>query len=143
MHEFPVVLYDGVCNLCSSSVAFILRRDISGRFRFAALQSDFGKSQLRFCGAEHPIEETIIFVEKGKCYTRSDAILRILSLLSGGWRLLGGLRIIPKPLRDWFYGIISRNRYKWFGKQNKCMMSSVGFEDRFFKGKQHGSKNQN
>jgi predicted DCC family thiol-disulfide oxidoreductase YuxK len=140
MHEHPLILYDGICNLCNSSVAFVLRRDTRRRFRFAALQSNYGKSQLHFCGVEQPIEETIVLVDAGVCYTRSDAILRILSHLPGGWRLLGGLRLIPKPLRDWLYDIISRNRYAWFGNHNVCMISSVGFEDRFINGRQDGKQ---
>jgi predicted DCC family thiol-disulfide oxidoreductase YuxK len=60
--------------------------------------------------------------------------LRVFRHLSGGWKILGGLRVIPRPLRDWFYDIISRNRYAWFGKRNECMMFSTGFKDRFIEG---------
>jgi predicted DCC family thiol-disulfide oxidoreductase YuxK len=127
----PVILYDGICNLCNSSVDFVLRHDTTGRFRFAAFQSGAGQSLIRFCLTEQPLGKSIILVQVGRCYTRSDAILGILRLLPGAWPLLGILRLIPRPLRDWTYNIVSRNRYKLFGRRDVCRMSLDGFEDRF------------
>ena len=131
MQSHPTILYDGVCNLCNSSVNFILRHDTEARFRFAAFQSDAGLSLVRFCISEESLGEAIILVQAGKCYTRSDAILVILRLLPGAWSLLSGLRLVPRPIRDWAYNIVSRNRYKWFGRMNVCGMSLDGYEDRF------------
>jgi predicted DCC family thiol-disulfide oxidoreductase YuxK len=127
----PVILYDGLCNLCNSSVDFVLRRDTTGRFRFAAFQSGAGQSLIRFCPTEQPLGKTIILIQAGRCYTRSDAILGILRLLPGAWSLLGGLRLVPGLLRDWTYNLVSRNRYKLFGRRDVCRMSLDGFEDRF------------
>src|SRR3972149_4771310 len=131
MDGYPVILYDGVCNLCNSTVDFVLRHDTTGRFRFAAFQSGAGQSLIRRCPTEQPLGRAIILVQAGECHTRSDAILGILTLLPGAWTLLGGLRLVPGPIRDWIYNLVSRNRYRWFGRRNICRMSLDGFEDRF------------
>ena len=131
MESHPIILYDGVCNLCNSSVNFILRYDTEARFRFAAFQSDVGLSLVRACQSEESLGKAIILVQAGICHTRSDAILVILRLLPGAWSLLGALCLVPRPIRDWAYNIVSRNRYKWFGKMNVCRMSLDGYEDRF------------
>jgi len=131
MDGYPVILYDGVCNLCNSSVDFVLSHDTTGRFRFAAFQSGAGQSLIRLCSTEQPLGKAIILVQAGKCHTRSDAILEILGLLPGAWSLLGGLRLVPRPIRDWAYNFVSRNRYRWFGRRTVCRMTLHGFEDRF------------
>jgi predicted DCC family thiol-disulfide oxidoreductase YuxK len=127
----PVILYDGACNLCNASVDFVLRHDAAGRFRFAALQSGAGQRLMRLCAADQPLGEAIILVWAGTCHTGSDAIFGILRLLPGGWALLGGLRRAPRPLREWAYRIVSRNRYRWFGATVACRLTLDGFEDRF------------
>src|SRR5690606_23038706 len=94
----PVVLFDGVCNLCNASINFVIDRDAEAVFRFAPLQSDVGRALVAECGLVD--EDSIVLVEDGRCYVRSDAALRIARRLDGAWRLLGVLRIVPRPLRD-------------------------------------------
>lgn len=128
----PVVLYDGLCNLCSAAVDFILRHDRMGRFRFAALQSEVGGRLLGACrGAPPPRGESIVVVEADECRAGSDALLAILRRLPAPWPLLRALQIVPTPMRDWIYDGVARNRYRWFGRRDVCRVSLDGFEDRF------------
>ena len=113
----PLILFDGVCNLCNGAVQFIIKRDKHAVFRFAPLQSDFGHDQLRNAGLVFSSVETIILVEDGRVYQRSDAALRISRHLRGAWPLLYSLRILPRIIRDGLYNWIARNRYRFFGKR--------------------------
>jgi predicted DCC family thiol-disulfide oxidoreductase YuxK len=126
-----VVLFDGVCNFCDNTVQFVLRRDKAGYFRFAALQSEAGQALLK--DHELPTEhfDTFILLENGKIYKRSSAALRLVRKLSGGWPLLYGFILIPRFIRDFFYSIIARNRYRWFGKKDACMIPSPEVRSRF------------
>lgn len=126
-----VVLFDGVCNLCSASVRFVLRRDPAGRFRFASLQSEAGRELLRRHGLDPDDLHSVVLVEDGRAYTRSDAALRIARGLGGGWPLLGALRAVPRPVRDRVYGLVAANRYRWFGKQDSCMLPTPELRERF------------
>lgn len=129
-----VVLFDGVCNLCNGSVQFILKRDPHGRFRFASLQSDAGRGLLHAHGLPADALESVVLVEDGRAWTRSDAALRIARGLSGGWRAAGVLRVVPRPLRDAVYGLVARNRYRWFGKRESCMIPTPEWRARFLDG---------
>ncbi|MFL6196629.1 MAG: thiol-disulfide oxidoreductase DCC family protein [Thermoanaerobaculia bacterium] len=127
----PIVLFDGVCNLCSTSVQFILRRDPAGRFRFASLQSPAGQElQARF-GMDPAALDSVILVEGDRWYKESDAALRIARGLKGAWKLLTVLRLIPRPLRDAAYRLIARNRYRWFGKTEVCWLPTPELRGRF------------
>ena len=112
MTDRPVILFDGVCHLCNRWVGFVLLRDPKGTFRFAPLQSSAAKDRLAGLGLSEQSLDTVILIEKGKCYTRSTAALRILRRLSGGWPLLYGLIIIPPFIRNGMYRWIARNRYR-------------------------------
>jgi predicted DCC family thiol-disulfide oxidoreductase YuxK len=127
----PIVLYDGWCNLCDSSVAFILRRDRNARFRFAALQSSAGLAARATCAELGRLDGTLIVVERGRCHTRSTALLTILGQLPAPWPVLTVLRLIPRRTRDWAYDIVARNRTRWFGQPRVCMTSLAGYRDRF------------
>lgn len=116
----PVVYFDGVCGLCNRFVDFGLRYDRQRRLRFAPIQGETAAQRLPSDLATDPT--TIVLEEDGNLRFRSDAILRILHLLGGGWRLLGTFRIIPRPLRDVIYDWIARNRYSWFGKRDTCRL---------------------
>ena len=129
--EQPVVLFDGVCNLCNGSVQFIVRHDPAGRFRFASLQSEAGRALLRRHGLDPADLFSVILVEGGRAYSRSDAALRVAGGLSGGWRAVGALRVVPRPLRDLVYGWVARNRYRWFGRQDACMIPTPELRTRF------------
>ena len=124
-------LFDGVCNLCTGAVRFILKRDLRGRFTFGSLQSDAGKRLLEAHGLPRDAMQTIVLIEAGRCFTKSDAVLRIARSLKGLWPVLAVLRIIPRCLRDAVYDFIARHRYRWFGKQSACMVPTEEEAGRF------------
>ncbi len=117
-----IILFDGVCNLCNNSVQFIIKRDKKQRFLYASLQSDAGQSILLQFQLSNSNFDSIILVEKGKVHQKSTAILKITKHLSGFWKLNYAFIIIPKFIRDFVYTIIAKNRYKWFGKRDVCMV---------------------
>jgi predicted DCC family thiol-disulfide oxidoreductase YuxK len=126
----PVVLFDGLCNLCDGSVRFIIDRDPKGVFRFAPLQSDIADALLARC-PEAAHADSIVLVEGERCYTRSTAALHIARRLRGGWPVLAWLRVIPRPFRDGFYSWVARNRYHWFGTREHCRIPTPGERARF------------
>ena len=129
--QHAIVLFDGLCNLCTGSVQFILQRDPNGYFKFASMQSEAGQQLLR----QHhlPLErmDTFVVITGDVCKTRSDAALEVVRHLAGGWSLLKVLAFMPKPLRDWGYTIVANNRYRWFGRQGICMVPSPELMERF------------
>jgi predicted DCC family thiol-disulfide oxidoreductase YuxK len=127
----PIVLFDGVCNLCNGSVQFIIRHDREGRFRFASLQSPVGQDlQARF-GMDPRQLDSVILVEGDRWFKESDAALRIARGMNGAWKALSVFRVIPRPLRDAVYRLIARNRYRWFGKQETCWLPTPELRGRF------------
>ncbi|MEI6596435.1 MAG: DCC1-like thiol-disulfide oxidoreductase family protein [Bacteroidota bacterium] len=116
MENNPIIFYDGLCGLCDRSVQFIIKYDQEKKFRFAALQSDFAKQIL----GDDANADTFILFEKGKIITRSTAALRVCKILSGKLSLLYIFILVPAFIRDAFYDLIARNRYKWFGHFDKC-----------------------
>lgn len=131
MEKHPILLFDGVCNLCNGAVQFIIQRDPSGIFRFASLQSEAAAGMLaRFPEAPRNIS-TIVLLENGRLYTRSDAALRAARYLPAPWPALYGFIIIPRPLRNAVYDWIARNRYRWFGKKDQCMVPAPELKERF------------
>jgi predicted DCC family thiol-disulfide oxidoreductase YuxK len=125
-----IVLFDGVCNLCSHSVQFILARDPQALFKFASLQSEPGQALLK--AHQLPTENfnSLVLIERGKVYTASTGALRIGQQLKG-LRWLGLLLWIPRGLRDAVYSLIARNRYRWFGKQDSCWLPTPERKARF------------
>lgn len=115
-----IVLFDGVCNLCNSSVQFILKRDKQRKFLFGSLQGKAGQQFLQQFNMPANEFNSFILIENGKAYTRSTGALRMLKHLGGGWKLFYGLIVIPRFIRDALYNLIARNRYKWFGKKETC-----------------------
>ncbi|TXK83566.1 thiol-disulfide oxidoreductase DCC family protein [Paenibacillus sp. N3.4] len=126
-----IVLFDGVCNLCSGAVQFILKNDPTGRFRFASLQSEIGQLLLKQHHLPTGIISTIVLIEGGRSYTRSTAALRIARRLRGAWPLAYAAIVIPAPLRNLGYAYVARNRYRWFGKAEHCMLPKPEFKQRF------------
>ena len=127
----PVILFDGICNLCTSSVQFVLKRDPKAHFSFASIQSEKG-GRLYLSHGYRPDEiETFILIENGESYSKSDAAIRVARKLSGPWPILSVLVLIPRPIRNWFYDVIARNRYRWFGKTDSCMVPSREDLERF------------
>jgi predicted DCC family thiol-disulfide oxidoreductase YuxK len=108
-----IVLFDGVCNLCQGTVGFLLPRDRRGRLRFASLQSDTGRRLLAEHGLDRAAPDSVVLVEDGRAWVKSSAALRIARHLGGAWRLFALFRVVPRPLRDWAYDVIARNRLRF------------------------------
>jgi predicted DCC family thiol-disulfide oxidoreductase YuxK len=127
-----IILFDGVCNLCNGAVQFAIKRDKRNRFLFAALQSEEGKQLVRERGINISKEDSIILIEPGIAYyTESEAALKIGQEFGGLWKLLGLFEWIPAAFRDVIYRWIARNRYKWFGKKDECMIPTPELKARF------------
>ncbi|MGG1554410.1 thiol-disulfide oxidoreductase DCC family protein [Paenibacillus ferrarius] len=129
--DAAIILFDGLCNFCSGAVQFILRRDPRGRFRFASLQSDIGRRLLEEHGLPVDGLNTIVLIETGRAYTRSTAALRIARRLRGAWPLCYAAILIPSPLRNLGYAYVARNRYRWFGQAEHCMVPTTSDRARF------------
>ena len=126
-----VVLFDGVCNFCNGAVNFVIQRDKAGYFKFAPLQSEVGEKMRDEFGIDESKTDSIIVVEDGRAYTNSTAALRIARRLDAAWRLFYGFIIVPKPIRDWAYRIFAKYRYKFFGRQEACMIPTSDVRARF------------
>jgi predicted DCC family thiol-disulfide oxidoreductase YuxK len=126
-----IILFDGICNFCNSSVNFIIKRDIKDIFRFASLQSDKGQQYLSKFNLSQKEFGTIILIENDEFYTRSTSVLRIAKKLKGIWKLFYIFIIIPSPFRNFFYSLISKHRYKWFGKRDVCRIPTEEEKSRF------------
>ncbi|MEX1188974.1 MAG: thiol-disulfide oxidoreductase DCC family protein [Bacteroidia bacterium] len=131
LNRKPTLLFDGVCHLCHGSVKFLIKRDKKSIIQYAALQSDKAKLLISNQGYKGVIPDGVILIEGETIYFESDAVLRCLYHLGGGWRLLSYLRFIPKALRRVVYRMIARNRYKWFGKYDTCVIPQPGWKERF------------
>lgn len=130
MSDKPIILFDGVCNLCSASVQFILKRDKEKKFRFASLQSAYGQRLLMQFHLPTNTFNSFILYQDGKIYTRSTGALKIFQQLKGGkWVKAGWL--VPKFIRDFVYNLIAKNRYSWFGKKEKCWLPAEELKNRF------------
>ena len=125
-----IILFDGECNFCDQSVQFIIKRDKHALFKFASIQSDTGQEILKNHHVPAHID-SIILIEKEICYYSSSAALKICKHLKGAWKLFFILILVPKPIRNFMYKIIARNRYKWFGKKEACILPSPEIRKRF------------
>lgn len=125
------VLYDGVCNLCSATVRFIVKRDPAARFRFAPLQSDIARERLRNTGLPAGGPAFIVLVEDGRAYVKSEAVLRIAQRLRAPWPALAVFRLVPRVLRDACYDAVASRRYRWFGRKAACEMPAEDIKARF------------
>jgi predicted DCC family thiol-disulfide oxidoreductase YuxK len=126
-----VILFDGVCNFCNSSVNFIIDNDKQNVFRFASLQSDFGQKSLKQFNLPTDILSTLILISDNKYFTKTTAALKIAKDLSFPYNLSYVFIIVPPFIRNIFYNIISRNRYKWFGKKDSCRIPSASERAKF------------
>ncbi|MDU0330513.1 thiol-disulfide oxidoreductase DCC family protein [Paenibacillus sp. 3LSP] len=126
-----VILFDGVCHLCQGAVKFIIKRDPAGRFRFASLQSEAGSRLLQASGVHVESLDSVVLIENGSYYIRSAAALRIARGLRYPWPLLYALIVVPKGLRDAVYQFIARHRYRWFGKDETCLVPTRELRERF------------
>lgn len=119
--EYPLIIFDGVCNLCTGSIQFILKRDKARKLRFLSLQSSLTKEILQSFKFKMD-NKTILFIANGKIFTKSTAILKISGYLSFPWNLFQIFLIIPKFIRDFVYSKLAQNRNKWFGKRQECII---------------------
>jgi len=126
-----IILFDGICNLCSSSVQFVIKRDKKNRFLFASLQGAAGQQYLHRFGLPADDFHSFLLVEGDSCYTHSTAALRVARSLGGAWSLLYAFIIVPRFIRDAVYNLIARNRYKWFGKKEACWVPTPELKKKF------------
>lgn len=126
-----IVLFDGVCHLCSGWVHFLIQRDPGARFSFCSVQSSEGKALLQSVGLDSDDIETMVYVREGQVFLRSTALLEIVKELPAAWPVLAGGLYVPKGFRDAFYTLIARNRYRIAGKKTHCLMPSDDVKARF------------
>ncbi|WP_238354556.1 thiol-disulfide oxidoreductase DCC family protein [Fulvivirga marina] len=132
MHDKDLILFDGVCNLCNGTVNFVLDRDRSRCFVFGSLQSEKSKEILRSHHYDpEALNSIVVITRSGRLMTKSNAALHIARQLSGGWKLLYLFKILPRFIRDAVYDLVAANRYKWFGRQDHCRMTSPELKQRF------------
>ena len=126
-----LILFDGICNLCNSSVLFIISHDADQRFSFASLQSDAGQRILSKYGMPASDFDSFVYVREAKIYDRSTAALHVLNDLGGLWRITCVFIVIPRPVRDIVYDLIAKYRYRLFGKRDSCMVPTQELVKRF------------
>ena len=124
-----IVFFDGVCNLCQGSVRYLIKHDKKGVLKFASLQGNYAKDFVN--ETEIQSMQSVLFFDGKMLYKKSTAVLKLSSLLGGWHQLLLLGYILPRFVRDWLYNIVAKNRYRWFGKKDQCMLPSKGFENRF------------
>jgi predicted DCC family thiol-disulfide oxidoreductase YuxK len=133
-HQHAVILFDGVCNLCNRTVQTIIKHDPSGYFRFAALQSDAASKLLTKAGFDNGFTaqpNSVVLIEDNSVFTKSEAVIRILSHLKGMSFASFFYKLMPARLRESLYDYIAKKRYRWFGRREKCMIPSPDLSERF------------
>ena len=130
----PILLFDGVCNLCNRSIQFVIERDPEAQFRFAPLQSEIADELLDMADYEGETLDSVVLIDDGEYYEKSGAVIRTARHLGGIYRLLGPFGYVPRRLRNFVYDSIANRRYNWFGKRDQCMMPSPDLRERFLAG---------
>jgi predicted DCC family thiol-disulfide oxidoreductase YuxK len=129
--DHDIILFDGVCNLCNGAINFIIARDPKNRYKFAALESEVGQKLL----ATHEINpdeiDSIVLIRNNNAYVKAGAAIRIAQYMSGGWPIFYAFRIIPGFLSNVIYDFIAKNRYRWFGKKDSCMIPTPELKSKF------------
>ncbi len=131
MNSKPIILFDGICNLCDGAVQFVIKHDREGKFLFAALQSEAGQALLKEYGLPGENFNSFILLQDEKIYNKSTAALKVVRQIKGAWSCLYIFIIVPTFIRDAVYNWIAQNRYKWFGKKDRCMMPTPELQARF------------
>lgn len=126
-----IILFDGVCNFCNSSVNFIIEHDAENYFKFAPLQTETARTLLDEYNIDKEKTDSVVLIEDGKAYTYSTAALKVAKKLDGLWSLFYAFIVVPKPLRDFFYKLFAKYRYKLFGKKDACMMPTAEIREKF------------
>jgi len=125
-----LLLFDGVCHLCDASVRFILRHDPHGKIKFSPIQSPLGSQLYAQHGLDPAAPSAMLFLTPRGAFKASDAALEIARTLGGPWQLALVFKPLPHALRDAAYDFIARNRYRWFGKDESCMMPTAELKER-------------
>jgi predicted DCC family thiol-disulfide oxidoreductase YuxK len=128
-----LLLFDGVCNLCNGFVQWVILRDHKGIVKFAPLQSEIGTQTLQRLGKSGQSLDSVVLVEGDRIWTKSEAAIRVATHLGGIWPMAKVLRIFPRFLRDAVYDFVARNRYRWFGQSEQCLLPRPEWKDRFLK----------
>ena len=132
MHSsYPIILFDGVCNFCNDSVNTIIKLDHKGVFKFAPIQSEVGQRYLKTYNYSSEELSTVILICDGRVYTKSDAALQTFKHLGGGWKYLRIFTFEPRSIRNFVYDFIAKNRYKWYGKKESCMIPTPELKQKF------------
>ena len=131
MGNEPIILFDGICNFCNSAINFTIKRDKKKQIKFAPLQSEAGQKLLKEYRLPVNEFESFVLIENNKALTKSTAALAVCKHLKGAWPLCYGLIIIPSFIRNAVYDFIARNRYKWFGSKDACMIPTPDIRARF------------
>ena len=131
MDNRHIVIFDGVCNLCNGSVNFIIKHDPKCLFAFIPAQSPSGQRLIKEFDVPEVGVDTFLLIKNGRCYFRTNAALEIAKDLSGAWFLLYVFKIVPRSLRDYFYNLLAKNRYKLFGRKEACMIPTSNIKNRF------------
>lgn len=124
----PLFVFDGICVLCSTGAALLMRRDREGRINLASAQSPLGAALYRHFGL--PIDDSYLFLSEGRAFTKSRGYFEVAGTLGGWWRLLEAARILPEPAGDWLYDRLAANRYRWFGTAEQCALLSEAQRER-------------
>ena len=136
MDELPqdkkIILFDGVCNLCDASVQYIIKHDKKDVFRFVSLQSELGKKITNYVGVDTSKMDSFLLYQPGVAYyNKAEAALKVAGELGGAISLLTIFSVLPRFIKNFVYGVIAKNRYKWFGKKDSCMMPSAEIRGKF------------
>ena len=127
----PIIIFDGVCNLCNQAVNFIIRRDDNAIFLFTPMQSQYAQNLLKQHHLDNFDGDSVLLIKAGACYLRTNAALEIAKDLDGLWFMFNILKIIPSAVRDFFYNLLAHNRYRLFGQRNHCMVPTDEVRKRF------------
>ena len=127
----PIILFDGVCNFCNRTVNIILKYDQDAHFQFAASQSIGGIGVLQKFNLNQTSSASVILIDNDKVYTKTDAVIQVATYLKGWPRLFMGLKYISKPIRDFGYDLVAKNRYTLFGKRETCRIPDASIRHRF------------
>lgn len=130
-YNYKIIFFDGVCNLCSGTVKFIIKRDKKVRFKFASLQSEIGQEMSEYFNLPVNDFSSFVYTYQGKCYLKSQAALKVIGEFGGFWKMLLVLKILPKFIFNFFYDIVAKYRYKIFGKKDSCLIPDENIFNRF------------
>lgn len=127
----PIIVFDGHCALCSGFARFVLRHDVSARYRLLPAQTPLGTALYRHYGLDPDDYRTNILLEGGRAYFKSEGSIRMFQGLGWPWRAAAVVRVLPRPWRDALYSVVARNRIRWFGRRDVCYLAEPGMADRF------------